>query len=74
MLFKDYKQTEEYLTADVKDFYDTDGNELDIDNLEGWYSEPIVVPANGWVGFLADDEGRFQVDSIKNGDFKIVLE
>ena len=34
MLFKDYKQTEEYLTADVKDFYDTDGNELDIDNLD----------------------------------------
>lgn len=47
---------------------------LYIDDLEGWYSEPIEVPAHDWVGFLADDEGRFQVESIKNGDFKAVLE
>ena len=47
---------------------------LYIDDLEGWYSDPITIPANDWVGFLADDEGRFQVESIKNGDFKAVLE
>ena len=44
-----------------------------IDDLEGWYVEPIIVPAHDWVGFLADDDGRFQVKSIKNGDFKAVL-
>lgn len=47
---------------------------LYVDDLEGWYSEPIVVPANDWTGILADDEGRFQVESIKNGDFKVMLE
>ena len=47
---------------------------LYIDDLEGWYSDPITIPANDWVGFLSDDEGRFQVESIKNGDFKAVLE
>ena len=35
--------------------------------------KPIIVPAHDWVGFLADDDGRFQVESIKNGDFKAVL-
>jgi hypothetical protein len=44
-----------------------------VDDLEGWYVEPIIVPAHDWVGFLADDEGRFQVESIKNGDFKAIL-
>lgn len=47
---------------------------LFIDDLEGWYSEPVVVAAHDWVGFLADDEGRFQVENIKNGDFKAVYE
>ena len=47
---------------------------LYIDDLEGWYSEHIEVSAHDWVGFLADDEGRGQVESIKNGDFKAVLE
>lgn len=47
---------------------------LYIDDLECWYSEPIVISAHDWVGFLADDEGRGQVESIKNGDFKAVLE
>lgn len=47
---------------------------LYVDDLEGWYSEPIVVSANDWVGFLADDEGRNVVESIMNGDFKAVLE
>ena len=47
---------------------------LYVDDLEGWYSEPIVVSANDWVGFLADDEGRNMVESIMNGDFKAVLE
>lgn len=47
---------------------------LYIDDLEGWYSESIEVAPNDWVGFLANDEGRFQVESIKNGDFKAVLE
>lgn len=47
---------------------------LYVDDLEGWYSEPIVVSANDWVGFLADDEGRNMAESIMNGDFKAVLE
>lgn len=47
---------------------------LYVDDLEGWYSESIVVSANDWVGFLADDEGRNMVESIMNGDFKAVLE
>lgn len=53
---------------------DTDKTlKLFIDDLEGWYADPIIVPAYDWVGFLADDEGCFQVESIKNGDFKAVL-
>lgn len=44
-----------------------------IDDLEGWYSEPVLIPAHDWVGFLADDTGLFQVESIKNGDFKAIL-
>ena len=47
---------------------------LYVDDLGGWYSEPIVISANDWVGFLADDEGRNMVESIMNGDFKVVLE
>lgn len=47
---------------------------LYVDDLEGWYSEPIVVSANDWIGFLADEEGRNMVESIMNGDFKAVLE
>ena len=47
---------------------------LYIDDLEGWYSEPIVIGANDWIGFLADDDGRFKVESIMNGDFKAELE
>lgn len=47
---------------------------LYVDDLEGWYSEPIIIAANDWVGFLADDEGRSMVESIKNGDFKAILE
>lgn len=43
-----------------------------IDDLEGWYSEPVTVPPNDWVGFLADECGCFQAESIKNGDFKAV--
>ena len=53
---------------------DTDKTlKLFIDDLEGWYSDPIIVPPHEWVGFLADDEGRFQAESIKNGDFKAVF-
>lgn len=53
---------------------DTDKTlKLFIDDLEGWYADPIIVPPHEWVGFLADDEGRFQVESIKNGDFKAVF-
>lgn len=47
---------------------------LFIDDLEGWYSEPITIAAHGWAGFLADNEGRFQVESIKNGDFQATYE
>lgn len=44
-----------------------------IDDLEGWYTEPIIIPTHDWVGFLANDEDRFLVESIKNGDFKAIL-
>lgn len=47
---------------------------LYIDDLEGWYSNTIIVPANDWIGFLQNDEERFLVESIMNGDFKAVLE
>lgn len=47
---------------------------LYVDDLESWYSEPIIVSANDWVGLLADDEGRETMENIKNGDFKAVLE
>ena len=47
---------------------------LFIDDLEGWYSEPIVIAAHDWAGFLAGDEGRFQVESIKNRDFQAIYE
>lgn len=47
---------------------------LFIDDLEGWYSEPIIIASHDWAGFLADDEGRFQVESIKNGDFQAIYE
>lgn len=46
---------------------------LFIDDLEGWYSEPITISANDWIGFLANDEGIGQVESILNGDFKVVI-
>ena len=26
---------------------------LYIDDLEGWYSEPIVISANNWIGFFS---------------------
>lgn len=44
---------------------------LFIDDLEGWYSEPIVILPHDWVGLLADEDGRGQLESIMNGDFKI---
>ena len=34
MLFKDFRKTMDFLTADVVEFIDTNGAELDIDNLE----------------------------------------
>lgn len=43
-----------------------------VDDLEGWYAEPIVVNPHDWVGFLADEEGRNMVAMIKAGDFKAV--
>ena len=47
---------------------------LYIDDLEGWYSEPVVIAAHDWIGFLADEQGRFQVESIMNGDFQVLFE
>ena len=34
MLFKDFRETMDFLTADVIEFIDTNGAELEIDNLE----------------------------------------
>ena len=67
-------------TGNDYDFIATIENNTDktlkvfIDDLEGWYSDPVVIPARDWIGFLADDDERFQVESIKNGDFKAILE
>ena len=78
--YEGYGQVELKTTGHDYDFIAYIENNTDkvlklyIDDLEGWYSDPITIPANDWVGFLADDEGRFQVESIKNGDFKAVLE
>lgn len=47
---------------------------LYVDDLEGWYTEPIIIPSNDWIGFLADDEGFSLVSDIINGEFKAVLE
>ena len=44
---------------------------LFINDLEGWYSEPIVILPHDWVGLLADEDGRGQLESIMNGDFKV---
>lgn len=75
-----YGQVDIKKTGHDYDFIATIENNTDktmklyIDDLEGWYSEPVVVAANDWVGFLADEEGRFQVESIMNGDFQVILE
>jgi len=42
-----------------------------VDDLEGWYSEPITVKANDWIGLTADDEGKDILKCILRGDFKI---
>lgn len=47
---------------------------LFVDDLEGWYSEPITIASHDWAGFLADDGGRFQVESIKHGNFQAIYE
>jgi hypothetical protein len=78
--YEGYGEVNFRMTGHDYDFIATIENDTDkklklyIDDLEGWYSEPIEVAPNDWVGFLADEEGRFQVDSIMNGDFKAVLE
>lgn len=78
--YEGYGQVDIKITGHDYDFIAYIENNTDkvlklyVDDLEGWYMEPITVPANDWVGFLADDEGRFQVESIKNGDFRAVLE
>lgn len=78
--YEGYGEVDIKMTGHDYDFIATIENNTDkklklyIDDLEGWYSEPIEVAPNDWVGFLADEEGRFQVDSIMNGDFKAVLE
>lgn len=75
-----YGQVNIKSTGHDYDFIATIENDTDktlklyIDDLEGWYSEPVVIPAHDWVGFLADDEGRFQVESIMNGDFQAIYE
>ncbi len=65
-----YGQIDFTETGHDSDFIATIANHTDktlkvyIDDLEGWYSEPVTVPSNDWVGFLAE--------SIKNGDFKAI--
>ena len=62
------------------DFIATIENDTDktlniyIDDLEGWYSNSLVVEPHNWAGLLADDEGYGLLESIKAGDFKAVLE
>lgn len=73
-----YGQIDFTETGHDSDFIATIANHTDktlkvyIDDLEGWYSEPVTVPSNDWVGFLADEFGCFQAENIKNGDFKAI--
>lgn len=66
-----YGQIDFTETGHDSDFIATIANHTDktlkvyIDDLEGWYSEPVTVPSNDWVGFLADEFGCFQAESIK---------
>ena len=34
--------------------------------------EPIAVPANDWVGLLADPEGYTQLKLLQAGEFRVV--
>ncbi len=45
-----------------------------VDDLEGWYSEPVVIPPNDWMGLLADEEGFGILSCIKDGDFRAVYQ
>ena len=47
---------------------------LYVDDLEGWYSDPITVEPHNKHGLLRDNEGRDILEFINNGDFKAVLE
>lgn len=43
MLFKDYKNTEEFMYAHVVEFVDTNGNEIEIDNIDDETLDDICV-------------------------------
>lgn len=78
--YKGYGELELRETGHDYDFIATVENptgkvmKIFVDDLEGWYSEPLKVEPYNWIGFLADDEGKFMVESIKNGDFKVEFE
>lgn len=45
-----------------------------VDDLEGWYSKPLVVNPNSQIELFANDEGHSILSCIKDGDFRAVLE
>ena len=45
-----------------------------VDDLEGWYTEPLKIVPGGHLDLLANDEDRNTLSFIKDGDFKAVLE
>lgn len=58
-------------------YLENDTNETQkifVNDLEGWYAEPIKIAPHDWVGLLADEEGRRQLAFLRDGDFKVVYE
>lgn len=42
-----------------------------VNDLEGWYIEPIEIAPHDFVGLLADEEGRETLAFLLDGDFKV---
>lgn len=54
---------------------DTDKTQkIFVNDLEGWYSEPIKIAPHDRVGLFADEEGRERLAFLFDGDFKAIYE
>ena len=42
-----------------------------VDDLEGWYSEPLKIKAHDWLGLESDEENYSILECIMRGDFKL---